>query len=347
MRAAQRPVRVLIWGDREAEVRRWARAVRSVPQLQLAGIAGMQAGPALERSCHTKVYDVEAALRDTEISSVLLLDDVETRAAKALDGGKNLWLASPAGLSVALAEELARSAARAGLSLIGLLPWLHYPPIERLRALMHEHVVGRVSMLRMRSLLGGSGGWDGDLINSPDWPKESEPPPDNGLSAFRNEVGHKLALARTLLGAVSQVACVGRPSAKGPWAAVVTFKHEELATYGFLEVAYAPGLRVRSADEPREDALELTGSAGILWLTRGVAQLRSAPTLSVYRGDHCTNYECEDDAFETAWARCLAASAMKANDSAARKAASAELVLLARDVEAVAEAARAGGRFQL
>ena len=54
------------------------------------------------------------------------------------------------------------------------------------------------------------------------------------------------------------------------------------ARYGNLEVVYSPKLRVATEHYAQHDPVEITGSKGVLWITRGHGRLFDQPPVMLY-----------------------------------------------------------------
>ncbi len=239
------------------------------------------------------------------IVEMLLPFPERTRAAiDAIKTGKHLLLTPPFASSSDEARVLLDAARGAGVSVMCYEPWPFYPPFQKLATLVRRQVVGRIQCLRMRTVLAGAGGWDPFL--NPTFPgdrKHGWPSPEN---LIRREAFEKLSLAVRLLGPIESLSMTGGPiDPTTGGARLLTFKHAAHATYGSLEIVLAPGMTIRSGHDPREDLLELTGTAGVLWLTRGPAQMRCEPVLRMYRGEHLFAYETLPDQWELGFQGCV------------------------------------------
>jgi predicted dehydrogenase len=226
--------------------------------------------------------DFQAVLADPGVDAVDLLGSGTERlemALQALAAGKHVILACPTALRPEDGARLLEASRRVRRLVASYQPWLAFPPVAPLRAMVQDRTVGRVTMLRMRSLLAGKGGWDPALNPQAPIGETAEAP-----VSLAREIEEKLSLASCLLGPIESVhAMQGR--SQGPRTTVVTWKHRAHGSYGVLELVEAPDMLLRSRYDSRDDHLEMTGSAGIIWLTKGPGQLRQQPTIQVYRGD--------------------------------------------------------------
>jgi predicted dehydrogenase len=269
-------------------------------------ILGGQPGEAwMHRRAWERLDGVEVVDDGAEILDLLApLEGRTARALTALEQGQHVLLGPPFAESATDASGLATAAQRSPGILGACVPWSYYPPMTRLRELVTERTIGRVSAVRMRSLIAGQGGWDREM--SPDFRGSRIPEPLPVPAVLCREAFEKLGIAAALLGPLREVICHD-PGGEAPCARLVGWKHQARATYGVLELTVAPAMTVRSPYEPRHDILEITGSAGIAWLTRGSALLRNEPTLRVYQGENLLTYGNLEDDWQVGLDRCAAA----------------------------------------
>ncbi|MBW1880953.1 MAG: hypothetical protein JRJ84_21570, partial [Deltaproteobacteria bacterium] len=231
-------------------------------------ILGGRAGEAwMHRRAWERLDGVAVVEDDADILDLLApLEDRTERTLAALDRGRHVLLGPPFAESAAAARRLAQAARRSPGLLGACVPWDAYPPMIKLRELIAKGTIGRVSAVRMRSLVAGKGGWDPDL--SPDFRGGADPAAPAASTVLFREAFEKLGIAAVLLGPLAEVFCHD-PGGEAPCARLLGWKHEQRATYVVLEIVIAPAMTLRSPYDPRDDTLEITGSAGIAWLNRG------------------------------------------------------------------------------
>jgi predicted dehydrogenase len=297
---------VVICGGNEREAWLHWRAYRGLDAAGVHGVQSSAEGAAAARAAlwGCRAYgDFDSVIADPAVHIIELLGRPAGRAGRvlrALEAGKNVLVGAPFAADAEDAGRIARAARNANVLLMSYENWIFYPPFAKLERIVAKRTVGRVSSVRMRTLAAGEGGWDPWL--NPEFPAaEPAPAPDPAALLFR-EAFEKMSLAARLLGPIEEVYAV---SPGDGTSAVVTWKHSALTRYGVLDVTQAPRMRIRSAYDPRDDAMEWTGSAGIIWLTRAASQLRNEPTLRMYRGENQFAYGHLDDDWQSGYTACV------------------------------------------
>lgn len=151
-------------------------------------------------------------------------------------------------------------------------PPLYYPPLQRVKRLLEDNLIGEICCIRIRATLGGKGG-------------RLEPEiPDPERYLDHPAFDHFLLLT-FLGGKVERVTAYLNPmdSRKGGQG-LVDCKYSAPGRYGLLECTFAPDLHIRSEHYPYGLELEVAGSDGIIWMNRGMAKRTQAPPIYVRVG---------------------------------------------------------------
>ena len=244
-------------------------------------------------------------IADDGVSIVEFLDAPAARRdlpLAALEAGKNVLLAPPFAAGSDEANGLVDAAGRSGALLMSYEPWLFFPPMEKVARLVEKRSVGRVTSIRMRSLIAGRGGWDRFL--NPAFAGIVHADMHATQETISREIYEKLSLAVKLLGPLEEVFFYAAGRDGAPSASILTWKHRASLSYGALDITCTPAMEIRSAYHPRDDNIELTGSSGIIWLTRASSQLRAEPTVRVFQGENLLSYGTLDDDWLAGHTRC-------------------------------------------
>ena len=344
-----RKLNVVICGGGDTEAWLHWRAYRGVDEAAVAGVCGTDAE---ERAAvwGCRAYpSLDAALADTAVDALELLDPLPNRteaAEDALRAGKHVLMGAPFARASGSALRLAEAARKYHALLMPYDHWLFYPPVKKMLRVIGKKAVGRVTSMRRRALIAGLGGWDAYL--NPEFHETQRPPaPAANTADVFTEIYHTLAVADRIFGPVAEIHNYSPNQAMAPGATVVTWKHAAHATYGAMDIILAPDMNVRSAYDPRDDNIEITGSAGIIWLTRAASQLRHEPTLRLYRGENQFAYGNLEDDWLAAFHHCVRHFAQCALHSRAPERAAADAARVVAATEAAARSADTGQRIIL
>lgn len=244
------------------------------------------------------VTDRAALFDDGTVFTLHLLDGLRSRddmVVSLLGRGSRLLVAPPVGERA----DGARIMAAAGPGQLrdgAVVPWL--PAFTEGLRRVHDNHIGRLEQVRFRSIVAGAGGWDAGL--NPNCPSPGASEPLGFESTLGRELARTLPLAEVVLGPITQLH-VQAPRREPPCSVIVTWRHRGHARHGVLELTLAPQRQLRSAYDARDDSLEITGTAGILW----VGGLRGGPSmvppLRVYRGDTLLEPEPPAGGWPAAW----------------------------------------------
>jgi predicted dehydrogenase len=258
----------------------------------------------------------------------------------ALAAGKHVSLQKPMTISLAEADQLVDLAATSSTQLRVIENFIFYPPIQRAKEIIDAGELGELTTIRLKSAAG---------YNEHAWPSPSEQwrysaDECGGGPMVFDDGHHKFAIAWHFLGMPSLVHSFIGSTVVGPGAlldcpALVSWSYEGGAL-GSFETTYSPGMFVETDQYPQDDRIEITGTKGILWVTRGHGKLLDAPAVIVRTGHKTVTH----DDMETSWS----SSFVQATDHFLRSLESGAQALLspaqAREVLSFAFAAEESGR---
>jgi predicted dehydrogenase len=210
-------------------------------------------------------------------------------AVAALEAGKHVSLQKPMAVSLTEADTLVGADECAQGMLRVFENFIFYPPVQRAKAIIDAGELGEIQSIRIKSGIG---------FCEDAWPDPTEPwrydsTKCGGGPMLFDDGHHKFALAWYLVGPARTVHSWVKWTEiePGRWLdtpALVSWEHESGAL-GCLEVTYSPGLYVETKQYPQDDRIEVTGTRGVMWITRGHGQLMDIAPLIVRRG-HQTEY---------------------------------------------------------
>lgn len=216
---------------------------------------------------------------DVHIAEILVPHDLHYEiATAALEAGKHVCLQKPMAISLPQADALVQAAAMAPGRLRVLENFLFYPPVQRAKAVIDSGELGDIQTIMIRSIAGHS-----DTA----WPPPAEPwrfdPGRCGGSPMIFDDGHHyFSIAMYLAGPIARVHSSVRHN--GDYGSVipamVSWEHGN-GILGSWTITYSPGLYIRTQQYAASDCIEVTGSNGVLLVTRGHGRLTDLPPVIV------------------------------------------------------------------
>ncbi len=231
-------------------------------------------------------YKDMLALDDIDLVEILLPHHLHHSATlAALAAGKHVSVQKPMALSLAQADEMIAAAQAAGRLLKVYENFIFYPPVQRAKALIDNGEIGEPLTIRIKSNSGISPGeWD---VPSGARAWRFTPDECGGGPLVFDDGHHKFALGWHFMGKAEEVhAWIGSSEvAPGEFLdapAIVSWKFPG-NRYGSLECVYSPHLQLDTQHYAQDDRIEITGSRGVIWVTRGHGKLLDVPPVVLYR----------------------------------------------------------------
>ncbi len=220
------------------------------------------------------------ALDDIDLVEILLphhLHFAATLAAAA--AGKHISVQKPMALNLTQADEMAASARAAGVILKVYENFIFYPPVQRAKALIDNGEIGDPLTIRIKSNSGVSPSEWQVPASARAW--RLNPEECGGGPLVFDDGHHKFALGWHFMGMAEEVhAWIGSTEvAPGEFLdapAIVSWKFAG-NRYGSLEAVYSPELVLDTAHYAQDDRVEITGSKGVIWVTRGHGKMMDVP----------------------------------------------------------------------
>jgi len=261
------PVRVALIGDDCPERKRLESAYCANPKTPV-----VFSGPAA---------DLGKMIRAANAEWVEIFAPVDSSAELAeacLDAGLRVSLPMPRSLDLEKVKVLREKSRGRSLSVRVRNECLYYEPYQKARSLISEEKIGYPAMLRItvkRKEIPAVGFDAGRWL----WERESD----------------SFALAEWLCGPLDKVFVVQGESKTNPGSLLVGLKFKAAHRLGFLLVDFAPGLQIRTFNEPVFRQVWITGTAGVLMVNRGEGQLWRMPVLWLRAKDYSRTWEMLKD----------------------------------------------------
>ncbi len=231
-------------------------------------------------------YGELLALDDIDLVEILLPHHLHYQATlDAAAAGKHVSVQKPMALTVAQASAMIDATRQAGVLFKVYENFIFYPPVQRAKALVDNGEIGDLITIRVKSNSG---------ISPTEWdvPKAAlawryDPEECGGGPLVFDDGHHKFALAWHFMGMAEQVhAWIGStevaPGMVLDAPAIVSWKFAN-NRYGSLEAVYSPELVLDTRQYAQDDRVELTGTKGVIWVTRGHGKMMDLPPVIMYK----------------------------------------------------------------
>ena len=231
-------------------------------------------------------YQDLLALPEVDLVEILLPHHLHYQATMdAAAAGKHISLQKPMALSLAEADEMIAAAQKAGVIFKVFENFIFYPPVVRAKALIEAGEIGDPLTIRIKSNAATSPDqWDVPLAA---WAWRFAPEHCGGGPLVFDDGHHKFSLAWFFMGLAEEVhAWIGAteiaPGIVLDAPAIVSWKFPG-NRYGSLEVVHSPELVLDTKHYAQDDRIEITGTKGVIWVTRGHGKMLDVPPVVLYR----------------------------------------------------------------
>ena len=263
-----------------------------------------------------KVYTrYDDMLNDPEIDAVELLVphhlhcEMTVRACRA---GKHVSVQKPMAMSLKECDRMIQAAKDADVLLKVYENFVFYPPMVEAKRLLDTGEIGEPLSIRLKMNAGSNRhGWSVDPAT---WAWRMQEELSGGGELIFDDGNHKFSLARYFLGEPETVfAFVGHTMMEGTEnsyydksagklvqfyedaPSVITWRYKDSQRFGVFDITYSKDLEVNTDYYACDERVEITGSKGVIWVTRCTGKMLQTPTLSVYRDGKTVNYEAMRD----------------------------------------------------
>jgi predicted dehydrogenase len=230
---------------------------------------------------------------EVDLVEILLPHHLHHQATlDAAAAGKHISVQKPMALSVAQADEMIAAARRAGVIFKVFENFIFYPPVQRAKALIDAGEIGDPLAIRIKSNAATSATeWVVPAAASA-W--RFDPGQNGGGPLVFDDGHHKFALAWHFLGQAAEVhAWIGAtevaPGAILDSPSIVSWRYPG-GQVGSLEVVRSAELVLETQHYAQDDRVEITGTKGVIWVTRGHGKMLDVPPVVLYRDRQTFTY---------------------------------------------------------
>jgi predicted dehydrogenase len=235
-------------------------------------------------------YQDLLALKEVDLVEILTPHHLHRKhTLDAVAAGKHISLQKPMALNVAEADEMIAAAKKAGVIFKVFENFIFYPPVMRAKALIDAGEIGELLTIRIKS---------NAAISPNAWPiprsaqtwRFNQAMSGGGPLVF-DDGHHKFSLAWYFMGGVAEEVHAWIGSLEAPLGgevgiidspAIVSWKFPR-NRFGSLEVVYSPEMIVDTKYYAQDDRIEITGTRGVIWVTRGHGKMMDVPPVVMYR----------------------------------------------------------------
>ena len=240
--------------------------------------------------------DIDAFLArpDLDLVEILLPHHLHLPVAlKAMAAGKIISLQKPMCLNMAEADQLVVAAEAHDRPVKIFENFIFYPPVMKARALIDDGAIGTPLSIRIKSNPARSAtAWDVPAAANA-W-RQEKGHAGGGPLVF-DDGHHKFALAWHFMGNPSEVhAFIG--DCEGPGG--IRFDAQSMVSFRFpgnrvgnLEIVYSPEMELMTQHYGQDDRVEITGTAGVIFINGGHGRLGATPPVTLYRDGALTTYD--------------------------------------------------------
>lgn len=266
------------------------------PRSEIVAVADVDAERAQQRGrawgvptsqIFTDYHDLLAS-PDVDLVEILLPHHLHCEATlAAAAAGKHISLQKPMALNLEEAERMVAAAQAAGVIFKVFENFIFYPPIMKAKALIDAGEIGDPLTIRIKSNAGISrNAWE---VPPSAWAWRFDPAQSGGGPLVFDDGHHKFALAWHFMGLADEVhAWIGQ-SELAPGSgyyvdspAIISWKFPG-NRYGSLEVVRSPEMEINTIYYAQDDRVEITGTKGVVWVTRGHGNMLDVPPVMLYR----------------------------------------------------------------
>ncbi len=210
----------------------------------------------------------------------------------ALNAGKATSVQKPMAVSAAEADQMVVAAEESGLFFKVFENFIFYPPVMKAKELVDAGAIGTPLTIRIKSNSGvGANAWEVPA-EAQEW--RHDPERCGGGPLTFDDGHHKFALGWHFMGMAEEVHAWISETEIAPGVVLdspglISWKFPG-GRYGNLEAVYSRELEVDTVHYAQDDQVEITGTKGVIWITRGHGQLFERPPVTLYADGEVHHY---------------------------------------------------------
>ena len=231
---------------------------------------------------------------DIDLVEILLPHHLHLPTAlKAMAAGKIVSLQKPMCLDLDEADRLVAAAEAYARPFKVFENFIFYPPVKKARDLIEEGAIGKPLAIRIKTNSARSAtAWEVPA-SATAWRNERSQ--SGGGPLVFDDGHHKFALAWHFMGDPEEVhAFIGRTDCPdGTYLdaqSIISFRFPG-NRIGSFDIVYSPDMEVVTKHYAADDRVEITGTAGVLFINGGHGRLGATAPVTLYRDQTITQYD--------------------------------------------------------
>jgi predicted dehydrogenase len=235
--------------------------------------------------------DYRALLENPNVDAVDIITPQrshESVAVAALEAGKHVSVQKPMTVDMDSADRMVAAAAASGKIFKLFENYVFYPPLVLAKHIIDDGKIGEPTSMRIKFVSGSSGGWE-----VPDsawnWRKDEH---RLGFKMQTFDHGHHMwSVAWFLMGKVERVlAWIDSVDGTIDCPAEIIWKYSGAPKFGSCDYSHGTGLHIPSRYYANDEWFEVTGSEGIVMVTRCTGNINGVAPVRLFRQDRWTEY---------------------------------------------------------
>ncbi len=257
----------------------------------------------------SKVYtDYQDVLNDPEIDMIDLLVPHNLHCkmtVQACEAGKHVSVQKPMALTLKECDEMIEAAKKAGVKLKVYENFVFYPPYVKAKELIDAGEIGEPLTIRIKMNAGSNKhGW---TVDPATWAWRMEEEQSGGGELVFDDGNHKFSIARYFMGEPENVfAYIGKSIMEGETfikkdgtqvqfyqdaPSMITWKYKDGQRYGVFDITWSKDLEINSDYYACDERVEITGTKGVIWITRCTGKMLQIPTLIMYKDGQTIQFD--------------------------------------------------------
>lgn len=236
-----------------------------------------------EWGCKKYYTDYKELLEDSNIDAVEIITPHQFHkemVVAAAEAGKHVSVQKPMAMNVKECDLMIEACKKADVKLKVFENFVFYPPYVKAKELIEEGAIGEPLTIRLKLGSAGKGGW---YVPLKTWMWHINETECGGGPTIFDDGYHKFSLGIYFFGEIDKVyAWIDRSFVYIDSPAMICWRYKNRKSLGYFETTIAPHMTVKSKYYSADERVEITGTKGVIWVTRCTGKLLDIPPLILY-----------------------------------------------------------------